>query len=56
MSGFLLQCIVGCIFYSVGLIIPRKSLCMLFRVEALFVLRPVVDPQLRFGVQSLGLA
>jgi hypothetical protein len=29
MSGFLLQCIVGCIFYSVGLIIPRKSVCKL---------------------------
>jgi hypothetical protein len=28
MSGFLLQCIVGCIFYSVGLIIPRKSACI----------------------------
>jgi hypothetical protein len=25
MSGFLFQCIVGCIFYSIGLIIPRKS-------------------------------
>jgi hypothetical protein len=31
MSGFLLQCIVGCIFYSVGLIIPRKSPCILIR-------------------------
>jgi hypothetical protein len=28
MSGFLLQCIVGCIFYSVGLIIPRESPCI----------------------------
>jgi hypothetical protein len=26
----LLQCIVGCIFYSVGLIIPRKSPCIYF--------------------------
>jgi hypothetical protein len=28
MSDFLLQCIVGCIFYSFGLIIPRKSPCI----------------------------
>jgi hypothetical protein len=37
MSGFLLQCIVGCIFYSVGLIIPRKSPCILYfnRLEKL---------------------
>jgi hypothetical protein len=34
MSGFLLQCIVGCIFYSVGLIIPRKSPCSLPVVDA----------------------
>jgi hypothetical protein len=25
---FVVQCIVGCIFYSVGLIIPRKSPCI----------------------------
>jgi hypothetical protein len=30
MSGFLFQCIVGCIFYSAGLIIPRKSPCIMF--------------------------
>jgi hypothetical protein len=30
MSGFLLQCVVGCIFYSVGLVVPRKSPCIYY--------------------------
>jgi hypothetical protein len=40
MSGFLLQCIVGCIFYSVGLIIPRKSPCIFLFSLFLFRIFP----------------
>jgi hypothetical protein len=33
-----------------------NGLYILFRVEDLFLLRPVASPQLRFSLQSLGLA
>jgi hypothetical protein len=42
MSGFLLQCIVGCIFYSVGLIIPRKSPCIITKYKITHYQYPIL--------------
>jgi hypothetical protein len=53
MSGFLLQCIVGCILYSVGLIIPRKSPCIF---EYIFSLNlEVIQLKLLKGLAQISL-